>query len=415
MRRRYSFLMRSLSLIAPLWLAKRAKAGKEDPARLSERYGRASCPRPEGQLIWMHGASVGETTMMLPLIKRLLNSNPERSVLVTSGTVTSAKIMASKLPDRAFHQYIPLDAPHYVARFLEHWKPDLAVWAESEIWPNLILQTKAANIPMALINGRLSKKSLAGWAKREHFAKSIFDSFDSILPADKPTAEGLSSILDRDLKAVGNLKYDAPALSFDSEERDTLKEAIGQRKIWVAASIHSEEMDTVIEAQKRIKDVLLLLVPRHPSEAASRMIVADHPDLNIARRSKKQVPNEKTKIYLFDTLGEMGLAYSLGDLAFVGGSLSSTLMGHNPLEPVRLNVPTLTGPHFASFAEVYAPYIENNAIKVIEETDELSQIVTNMLNDPDTREKMMKSAIDIVGRMSGSLDITVETLEGLLQ
>lgn len=414
MRRRYNIIMRGLSLIAPLWLAKRAKAGKEEKARLGERYGRASVSRPQGQLIWMHGASVGETTMMLPLIHRLLGADPTRSVLVTSGTVTSAKLMVEKLPDRAFHQFIPLDAPQYVARFLEHWKPDLAIWAESEIWPNLILQTHEASIPMTLINARMSDKSLTGWAKRAAFAKHVFGCFNHILPADTRTAKGLSDILGRQIKSVGNLKYDAPALTYDNTEQSPLKQAIGKRQSWVAASIHAEEMDVVINAQKEIKDALLILVPRHPSDAASRMIIADHPHLNIARRSKTQKPTPETDIYLFDTLGEMGLAYSLGDVALVGGSLSPELMGHNPLEPVRLNVPTLTGPHYASFAEVYAPYIENNAIQAIEEPSALAQVISDMLAAPEIRKDMTTRATDIASQMSGSLDVTVDVLEGLL-
>ncbi len=414
MRRRYNILMRSLSLIAPLWLANRVKSDKEDKSRLGERYGKTSFSRPKGQLIWMHGASVGETTMMLPLIQRLLDADPNRSVLVTSGTVTSAKLMAEKLPDRAFHQFIPLDAPHYVARFLAHWTPDLAIWAESEIWPNLVLQTHEADIPMALINARMSEKSLTGWAKRAAFAKQVFGCFNHILPADARTAKGLSHILGTEIKSVGNLKYDAPPLTYESNEKSTLKKSIGKRQAWVAASIHAEEMDGVIKAQKEIDDALLILVPRHPSDAASRMIIADHPHLNIARRSKTQTPTAETDIYLFDTLGEMGLAYCLGDLALVGGSLSHELMGHNPLEPVRLNIPTLTGPHYASFAEVYAPYIENNAIQAIEEPSTLAQVVSDMLAAPEIRKDMTKRATDIAAHMSGSLDVTIKTLEGLL-
>lgn len=198
-----------------------------------------------------------------------------------------------------------------------------------------------------------------------------------------------------------------------------LKSAIGQKSVWVAASLHAEEMNIVFDAQKQLnqkqlKKTLLILVPRHPSEAASRMIIADHPHLKIARRSKDQTPTPETDIYLFDTLGEMGLAYVLGDIALVGGSLSPELMGHNPLEPIRLNIPTVTGPYFASFAEVYAPYIENNAVTAIEDINCLAQIIEDMLASPETRKEMTDRASMIAREMSGSLDITVRTLEALL-
>ncbi|CAM3727304.1 3-deoxy-D-manno-octulosonic acid transferase [Litorimonas haliclonae] len=412
--RLYALLMRGLSLFLPLWLRRRARAGKEDARRLSERYGRTERKRPKGELIWMHGASVGETTMMLPLIRRLLET-PGRSVLVTSGTVTSAELMAKKLPQRAFHQYAPFDAPQMVARFLAHWQPDLAVWAESEIWPNLVLQTHKAGIPMALINGRMGAHSIEGWAKREAFAKQVFGCFDQILPADAPTAQGLSQFVDAPLSSVGNLKYDAPTLSFDAAERGALKSHIGDRPVWVAASVHAEEMDVFIQAQKEIgKDALLVLVPRHPSDASSRMLLGAHPTLNFAQRSKRQKPSAKTDIYLCDTLGEMGLAYALGDVAVVGGSFSPELMGHNPLEPVRLSVPTLTGPHYTSFEEVYAPYLQSGAIKVVEDGGHLAQIVKTMFTDTHTATEMTKRASAIAAKMSGSLDITHRALEELL-
>ncbi|RKQ69107.1 3-deoxy-D-manno-octulosonic-acid transferase [Litorimonas taeanensis] len=416
MKKRYALTMRLLSIIAPLWLRKRVKDEKEDKERIKERYGRSSLTRPnEGRLIWMHGASVGETKTFLPLISEILESHPDYSVLVTSGTKTSADLMVKTLPDRAVHQYIPLDAPQYVTRFLNHWKPDMAIWMESEIWPNLIFETSKRKIPMALINARLNPKSMMGWNKRHKFAQSIFEQFDTILPSDTPTAHWLSELLGRDISSIGNLKYDAPPLSFDIEERSALLSAIGNRKIWTAASIHGEEMDRIIAAQKTLKhQSCLVMVPRHPSDAGSRMFIADHPNLKFARRSKNQIPKPETDIYLFDTFGEMGLAYSLADLTVIGGSLAPSLLGHNPLEPVRLNIPTFTGPHIASFAEIYAPYLENNGIKTIEDHDSLAQIVGDMLSDPTTLDAMRKNSANIISENGGTLQITLKALEALL-
>jgi len=415
MRKRYAFAMRALSLILPIWLSRRVKAGKEDAARLDERYGRTGLTRPSGTLIWLHGASVGETKMMLPLIKRLYAADPSRSFLITSGTMTSAELLQAQLPDYAVHQYLPFDAPQFVARFLEHWRPDLAIWMESEIWPNLIFKTKAVSIPMALINARMNEKSLQGWRKRKVFAKEVFTCFDTILPADHITAAGLSDFVGQSLKSVGNLKYDAPTLTYDTEERAALKSALGNRPIWVAASIHAEEMEQVIQAHQALqRKAALILAPRHPSEAASRMIVADHPQITFTQRSKNQTPNTTTDIYLFDTFGEMGLAFSLGDLALVGGSLTPELMGHNPLEPIRLGIPTVTGPHFASFAEIYEPYIEKQAVIAIEAVGDLPQIIGDMLTSPQKRQDMSDRASALLGTMTGSLDMTIESLEALL-
>jgi len=415
MRKRYEIAMRAMSLVLPLWLARRVKAGKEDLARLGERYGRSDLARPDGTLIWLHGASVGETKMMLPLIKRLHEADPNRSFLVTSGTMTSAELMEAQLPDYALHQYLPFDAPRYVARFLEHWQPNLAIWMESEIWPNLIFKTKASGIPMALVNARMNEASLRGWRKRKVFAKKVFSCFDTILPADHITAAGLSGFVGRSLKSVGNLKYDAQILAYDKNERTALKSTFGSRPVWVAASIHAEEMEQIIQAHQTLKgNAALILAPRHPSEAASRMIVADHPQIAFKQRSKNQMPDANTGIYLFDTFGEMGLAFSLADVALVGGSLSPELMGHNPLEPIRIGIPTVTGPHFASFAEIYEPYIEKQAVIAIEASGELPQVIGDMLVSLQKRQEMSERASALLGTISGSLDITIESLELLL-
>ena len=218
----YRRLMLMLEPWAKFFLMRRVKTGKEDETRIGERKGIASLPRPPGQLIWMHGASVGETSMLLPLIRRLLDDDPKLHILVTSGTMTSAQIMAERLPKRAFHQMMPLDGPNFVDRFLAHWQPDLAVWAESDIWPNLILQTKASHARMALINARLSQDSVDGWRKKRKFARQVFSSFDIILPADELTHNALNFLGGNVVSQIGNLKTAVPALEFDAAEASRL-------------------------------------------------------------------------------------------------------------------------------------------------------------------------------------------------
>jgi len=179
--RAYSGLTRVMAPVLPIWLKRRALKGKEDLSRQGERFGETDKVRPDGFLIWMHGASIGEVTMMFPLIDRLLAEYQTAHILVTSGTVTSAELLQKRLPARAFHQYVPLDTPNAVANFLNHWRPDLALWTESEIWPNLISQTKARNIPMALVNARMSEKSIQNWFKRRKSAKALFGHFEPVI------------------------------------------------------------------------------------------------------------------------------------------------------------------------------------------------------------------------------------------
>ena len=260
----YRLFSRATGPFIDLILKKRLRAGKEDPARILERKGDASIDRPDGKLIWMHGASVGETSMLLPLISRLLEDDPELHIVVTSGTVTSAEIMAKRLPKRAFHQYVPIDVPSYVERFLGHWRPDLAIWAESEIWPNLILQTKATGAKMALINARLSEKSLGRWRAKAKFAKQIFGSFDLIISAESWTHHTLKRFSDNVVEQIGNLKSAAPAPEFDKTEALKLISAIGDRPVWLAASTHAEEEGHILNAheilRQKHKDALLIWV-----------------------------------------------------------------------------------------------------------------------------------------------------------
>jgi len=221
----YRRLMTALEPFAGYILQRRVKSGKEDETRIGERKGIASLARPPGTLIWMHGASVGETSMLLPLVRRLLDDDPKLHILITSGTMTSAKVMAERLPNRAFHQMVPLDGPNFVDRFLAHWQPNLAVWAESEIWPNLVLQTKANHARMALINARINQNSIDRWRNKRNFARQVFSTFDVILPADTLTHNALKFLGGNVVSQIGNLKTAAPALEFDTAESKRLKKA----------------------------------------------------------------------------------------------------------------------------------------------------------------------------------------------
>lgn len=414
--RGYHALTRALEPFAGLILKRRVKAGKEDEARLSERRGIASRPRPEGTLVWMHGASVGETTMLLPLIQRLLDGDPKLHILVSSGTVTSAELMKARLPERAFHQYVPLDGPNLVDQFLSHWKPDLAIWAESEIWPNLILKTKASGAKMALINARLSQKSLSGWQNKTHFAEEIFSCFDMILAADHITHHKLKGFGGQVLDQIGNLKTAAPALEFDAAEARYLRKAIGRRPVWLAASTHPAEEADILAAHMagpgKRANALLIWMPRHPERGDE--IAALCAGQDIAQRSKLHSPTSSTSIYIMDTLGEMGLALALAKVVFVGGSIRPELTGHNPLEAARARVPILTGPYVASFTHIYDNLFNHNAAMRVTNTDQLGPSVIALLGDPAASRQMARRAFDLAKDSDNILDYTTAKLRGLL-
>ncbi len=414
----YRILTASLTPCLPLWLRRRAAKGQEDTARLPERYGRASLARPKGQLFWMHGVSVGETTMLLPVIDALLETYPKAHILMTSGTLTSAQLMAQRLPQSAFHQYIPLDRKKWVMQFLDHWQPDLAIWAESEIWPNLVLATQARGVPMALLNARLSQKSLQGWAKRGAFAAQIFKCFDYIQAADTQTAAGLSKIIGTDLAVFANLKEASNALPFDTIEHNKLAAAIGTRPVWCAASTHVGEDEIILHAHAEIlkthPTALLLLAPRHPERREDILaFTQDSPHMvGLHTRSDKITP--QSSIYMFDTIGDMGLAFSLSGITLMCGSLIDGLYGHNPLEPARQNNAVLTGPHLDSFKDIYQDMFAFGAADTILDDMSLAHTISNLFSGPETLAAKQAKAYRFAQSRKAILDQTITALTALL-
>jgi 3-deoxy-D-manno-octulosonic-acid transferase len=394
----------ALSPLLPLWLRRRVARGKEDPSRLSERYGHASQSRPHGPLIWLHGASVGETQMIRPLIDRLLAADPARHILVTSGTVTSAQLLAKQLPERAIHQYLPADTPKATARFIDHWQPDLGVFAESDLWPNLIMTAGRADIPLALINARMSDKSLHGWRRRRALAKAVFEPFKLLLAADDRTATGLSDLTGHSVPMIGSLKYDAPPLRFDKREAERLQAVIGDRPIWLAASTHLAEEAVFHRLRKDFPDACLIWLPRHPDRGAA---ISETSGLPL--RSRGEIPTPAG--YVMDTLGEMGLALALADICVLGGSFHDSLMGHNPLEAARAGVPILSGANMASFADLYAAMRSARATLIVAEpalADHIRNGMDGLLSDMADRAKAFAAA------QTGALNKTVAALEALL-
>jgi 3-deoxy-D-manno-octulosonic-acid transferase len=400
----------------PAVLARRARKGKEDAARRSERLGRAGTPRPGGVLVWMHGASVGESLVLASLADGLLEIRPELNILVTTGTVTSADILARRLPPRAFHQYVPVDTPGATARFLDHWKPDLAVFAESELWPNLIAGTARRKIPLMLVNARMNEKSLRDWRRRPDTARWLLGRFGWIGAADSRTRDGLEDVTGHPVVLAGNLKLEARPLPAPPEELARLVDRLGNRPVWLAASTHEGEDAIVLDAHRRLledhPDALLILAPRHPERAgAVARDIADR-GLSAERRSHGTDPDRHCQVWLADTLGEMALWYALAPAALIAGSLLPGIGGHNPVEASQAGAAAITGPHAASFDDLYAAYRRHGAVIEVHDAPTLAGAVARIWRGEGPPAAAAQAAIAEAssGAMRTTLDALLERL-----
>lgn len=348
----YRLATAALEPFAPLLLKRRAAQGKEDPARLNERLARPAIPRPEGPLVWLHGASVGESLSILPLVERLRAERPDATVLVTSGTVTSAELLARRLPEGVIHQFAPVDTPGGAKRFIGHWRPDLAVFVESELWPNLLLEAKAAGTRLALVSAKLSDKSFDGWRMRPFAAHQLFSGFDLILAQDGRAAERFTS-LGGTVAGEADLKFGAAPLPADPVELAHLKAVFADRPLLLAASTHPGEDEIVLDAFAALPgQPRLVVVPRHVERGPAIAEMTRARGLTVSLRSAD--PAAMSEVLVADTLGELGLWFRLADLALVAGSLVHGIGGHNPLEPARLACPIVSGPHVENWLTAYA-------------------------------------------------------------
>ncbi len=390
-----------------LYLRRRRAAGKEDAARFDERFGHAGAPRPAGPLAWIHAASVGEAVSMLPLIERLLARRGDARVLMTTGTVTSAQLIADRLPAGALHQYVPVDRPDAVRRFLDHWKPDLALWAESELWPNLVAETQARGVPCLMVNARMSSASFKRWRRLRGLVAPLLGGFALCLAQNDEEAARLAALGATDVRAVGNLKFAADPLPADAAALDRLRAAVGDRPLWLAASTHSGEERIVAEAHRALTrthpGLLTVIVPRHPQRGAALAGELDAADLNIARRAREDAIAADTHVYLADTLGELGLFYRLAEIVFVGGSLVPH-GGHNPLEPARLGCALLWGPHMFNFSAVAEGFAAADAVEPVADGGALARAVARLLDDTDLRHRRAEAARVVAETESGVLD-----------
>ncbi len=406
-----------LPAAAPILLTVRERQGKEDPLRRSERLGRPTMARPLGTLVWAHAASVGETNAVLPVIDAMSAARPDLRFLLTTGTVTSAGLAAQRLKDNALHQYVPLDAPRFIERFLAHWQPDLAILVESEIWPNTILALHERRIPLALVNARMSPRSFRRWSRRPGLAQPIFNRFDLVLTQSEVLMRRFKELGARRVLTAGNLKIDSPPPPVDATALDRLKVALAGRPLWLAASTHPGEETIVAEAHRllaaRLPGVCTLLAPRHPERGSQIAEDLRARGLKVELRSSGALPGAETDVYLCDTIGELGTLYALSPIAFIGGSLVPH-GGQNPIEAVRHGAAVLAGPNIANFQDIHRALLRRKGTVEVQDAGTLAAAVERLSGDAAERARQNADATAAIDGLAGALTRTVEALLDLI-
>ncbi len=397
-----------------VWLKVRARRGKEIPARLSERFGIASQARPPGRLIWFHAASVGESQSLLPLIHAIAARG--WGILLTTGTVTSAALVAERLPIGAVHQFVPLDRTAWVLNFLDHWQPDLVVWTESELWPNTLEALSARRTAVIVVNGRLSDRAFRGWQRWPAMARKCMSAFALVLAQSELDRTRFAALGARDARVTGNLKYAAAPLPANQESLDALEREIEHRPHWLAASIHPGEDTMMADVHRQLKaahpNLLTVIVPRHPQKAAN--MAAQMPGLNVVLRSTTATIPPDTDIYIADTMGELGLFYRLCDLVFVGKSLAAG-GGQNPAEPAQLGCALLWGPDMSNFRDMTRELLAADAARAVSDSATLATAIDDLLRNADERHEMGAAGQKVVARHAAALDDTMRHIAPYLE
>ena len=413
--RAYRLLSAAATPFAPLLLAQRLKHGKEHHRRFGERRGEAGSERPPGPLVWLHGASVGELMSVLPLIERI--SAREVDMLVTSGTVSSGDIAVQRLPHGVIHQFVPLDVPRFVRRFLDHWQPSLALFVESDLWPNMVIETSRRSVPMVLVNGRLSENSFRRWNRLPSAIVDLLQRFELCLARTPADGERLSELGAANVMTTGNLKLDVPAPPADAAKLKDLQIATGRRPLMAAASTHAGEEELMIAAHRRLRanfpGLLTIVAPRHPQRGPAIAEVAAAAGLHAVLRSAGELPKRSTEIYIADTFGELGLIYRVAPVVFVGGSLVAH-GGQNPIEAAKLGAAIVHGPHVANFAEIYAELDAAHGAEAVGDGERLIAALGALMAQPDARERLATAARATVDRLGGALERTLHALDPYL-
>ncbi len=408
----YRLASSAFAPFAPLLLRWRQKQGLEDRLRLSERLGFSQQERLPGPLAWLHGASLGESLALLPLVERLAARG--FNILLSTGTVTSADVIAQRLPPRAVHQFIPLDVPRFMARFLDYWHPDIVFLAESEVWPNLFLETHRRNIPLFLVNARMSPRSFRRWRRVPGFAKALFEKIGFCLAQSHMDAERFMQLGAPNVQVAGNLKYDVSPPPAASEALADLKVRIGGRPVWVAAATHAGEEEIVFDAHRklarRFPSVLTIIVPRHPRRGK------DIRDLGLGQSLRCQLRSEENRehpldgLYIADTVGETGLFYRVAEIAFLGKSLAGN-GGQSPIEAAKLGCAVLHGPNVGNFIDVYERLDAMHGAAMVADAESLAAALIYLFSDAAKMRDMARIAADVVEKLAGTSDFIIRMIE----
>ncbi|MCK4945922.1 MAG: 3-deoxy-D-manno-octulosonic acid transferase [Alphaproteobacteria bacterium] len=409
----YKTLMKWSTPLLEAYLSHRMRSGKEDISRIDERRGLPSKARGNEPLVWFHAASVGEAQSLLVLIRRLLDDYSDIQVMVTTGTVTSARLLADRLPSRAFHQYMPVDHPDWTEKFLNYWRPDMVIWSESEFWPNMLTGIQERSIPAVLLNARISQKSFFLWHLARGAIGSMLSTFQLCLGQNQEEVVRLRRLGASEVRVSGNLKYAAAPLPCNEEKLEILKNAVGSRPLVLWASTHLGEEEIAFRVHKKLSKLvpklLTIIVPRHPKRGRLISGLADLDELSAVRRSKGGLPQDINDLYIADTLGELGLFYRLSRVCVLGGSFMP-VGGHNPIEPAQLGCQIFYGPHMFNFLFVCEDFENLKAVLRVENDDVLVEKLAIALRNPEHFSAMSDAAKDWTQRQVHIVDETIALL-----
>ena len=394
----------------------RRRRGKEDPARSAERLGQPSASRPEGPLVWVHAVSVGEAMAAMPVVDRLIADG--KSVLVTTVTTTSAALVGHRLKPGLIHQFAPLDLAGPVDRFLAHWRPDLAVFVESEIWPVAIGRLADHGIPLVVANARLSPRSFRGWQRAAPAARAVFRRMSLVLAQTDDDGARFAQLGAPEVATFGNIKFDAGLPDAGVAELDALKAGIGERPMVLAASTHPGEDEVVLTALLKLKEsrpeALLVVVPRHPVRGGDIALLSEAAGLATRRRSVGELPDGTTEVYVADTLGELATFFRLADVVLMGGTFIEGIGGHNLIEPARLGAAVVSGPHFSNWLDIYHAFIDAGGLTIVRSPDEIAGATLDLIEDPALRARQAAAGERVVAGSAGAVARTIEAIRPLI-
>ena len=410
----YGLLCYLLTPFLKVWIYIRLLIKKEDPARFRERFARTRLKRPEGTLFWFHGASNGECLSFLSLIRRYQEQYPQAHFLITSQTLTSSELVKAKLPKHSMHQFIPLDHPIFVKRFLDHWQPDVVFWTESELWPTMIHKVSEKS-PLILLNGRISDHTYRLWKKVPKFSKSLLEKFSLIFCQSNNAAEKFKKLGALHALYVGNLKFSGKPLGANPEKVKELKADLKDRPVWTASCTHPGEEEIIVQAhkliKKSIKNIVTIIVPRHPHRSDKLRQLWERQNLKVAQRSKHETLKTNTDILLFDVTGELGLIYRACPITLIAGSLVDGIGGHNPLEAANLRSALCVGPYTKNNQEIYEAFQKENAVKIVKNAKTIATTVLDLIHNSKERESMIKRSFNFAKKQQNVLETIILEVE----